>query len=89
MPFLHNIACNNGSLTIPFVLVPNIFILFFFFSKEVEEENMESEEIFQEQLTRILTKEYLELICEFIEKGKDFTFIFDQKLILTEEHEIE
>ena len=33
-----------------------------FYSQEVEDENPESEEVFQEQMTRLITKEYLELL---------------------------
>ena len=40
-------------------------ILLCYTRQEAEEENQESEEIFQEMMTRLVTKEYLELISKY------------------------
>ena len=40
------------------------------FRQQAEDENLESEEVFQEQMTRLITKEYLDLLGKLVETSQ-------------------
>ena len=40
------------------------------FRQQAEDENLESEEVFQEQMTRLITKEYLDLLGKLVDTSQ-------------------